>query len=393
MAASSSFGGLVATRFLLGFFEAGCLPLFSMLTAQWYRRSEQPLRICAFYSTNGIATIAGAFLSWCLGFVHNKNIAPWQLIFIIVGAVTVLTAPVVWFVLDSDIPSARFLTPHEKEMAIERLRANQTGAGSTEFKIKQVWEMFYDVKSILWLAISMLLNIGASVTNVFGPTLIKGFGFGPSVSTLLNMPFGALQFIFIILSSYAAVKWRIKSAVLAGFMIPVIVGLALLFNEAWNGTHGGVFRQGPGLAGYYLLAFLFGGNPLIVSWMAANTAGQTKKSAVMSLYNAGSSAGNIVGPSLFKSKDEKNHYLPGLQAVLGIFCALVGSVGLQVIVLMGLNKKRQSQRVALGLPKHIVDTSMLEKYQTYEAEGGDATADEGLRDKTDYENPLFVYLY
>lgn len=36
-------------------------------------------------------------------------------------------------------------------------------------------------------------------------------------------------------------------------------------------------QQYVSLAGYYLLAFLFGGNPLIVSWIIANTAGQTKK--------------------------------------------------------------------------------------------------------------------
>lgn len=64
MAASTSFGGLVATRFLLGVFEAGCLPLFGMLTSQWYRRSEQPVRVAVWYSTNGLATIAGALLSW-----------------------------------------------------------------------------------------------------------------------------------------------------------------------------------------------------------------------------------------------------------------------------------------------------------------------------------------
>jgi hypothetical protein len=28
----------MAIRFFLGLFEAGCLPLFSILTAQWYRR-------------------------------------------------------------------------------------------------------------------------------------------------------------------------------------------------------------------------------------------------------------------------------------------------------------------------------------------------------------------
>lgn len=247
-----------------------------------------------------------------LGHVHSHAIAPWQLIFIIVGVVTVLTAPVVWFVIDSDITTARFFDEHDKAMAIERLRANQTGAGSHEFKWAQVWEMCYDPKTILWLAISMLLNIGASVTNAFGPTLIKGFGFDASISTLLNMPFGALQFIFILAASYAAHMWHIKSAVLAIFIIPVIVGLALLYNEGLKGSRGGTYSQGPALAGYYLLSFLFGGNPLIVSWMAANTAGQTKKSSIMSLYNAGSAAGNIIGPVLFNDRDKVSRRLSPL---------------------------------------------------------------------------------
>jgi MFS transporter, ACS family, DAL5 transporter family protein len=49
MGACSSFGGLMATRFLLGLFEAACLPLFSVITSQWYRRAEQPMRVAAWY--------------------------------------------------------------------------------------------------------------------------------------------------------------------------------------------------------------------------------------------------------------------------------------------------------------------------------------------------------
>ena len=45
MAACDSYAGLLATRFLLGLFEAACLPLFSVITAQWYRRAEQPMRV------------------------------------------------------------------------------------------------------------------------------------------------------------------------------------------------------------------------------------------------------------------------------------------------------------------------------------------------------------
>lgn len=62
-------------------------------------------------------------------------------------------------------------------MAIERLRANQTGTGSREWKWDQALEVFLDPKSYIWLAIVMFPNIGAAVTNVFGPTLIRNFGF------------------------------------------------------------------------------------------------------------------------------------------------------------------------------------------------------------------------
>jgi hypothetical protein len=70
-----------------------------------------------------------------------------------------------------------------------------------------------------------------------------------------------------------------KSAVLAVFMLPVVTGLAMLYTLGRN-------QQAPLLVAYYLLAFLFGGNPLIVSWIVGNTGGTTKKSVIMSLYNA-----------------------------------------------------------------------------------------------------------
>ncbi len=79
MAACHSFGGLMATRFLLGLFEAGCLPLFSIITSQWYRRAEQPLRVAAWYGTNGLATIIAAALSYGLGHIQSHVLEEWQM--------------------------------------------------------------------------------------------------------------------------------------------------------------------------------------------------------------------------------------------------------------------------------------------------------------------------
>jgi hypothetical protein len=114
--------------------------------------------------------------------VNSPHIAGWQLIYMVAGLLTVITTPFVYLLLDSDVLSARFLSDADKLIAIERLRANQTGTGTYEFKWKQIREMVLDLKTYLWFAISALLNVGASVTGAFGPTLIKNFGFNQFVS-------------------------------------------------------------------------------------------------------------------------------------------------------------------------------------------------------------------
>ena len=93
-------------------------------------------------------------------------------------------------------------------------------------------------------------------------------------TTLLSMPFGALQTIAILIGCFAAYRIKLKSAILAILMALVVAGCAMIYVEG-NATN---FNRSVGLGGYYLMAFLFGGNPIIVSWMIANTAGQTKKS-------------------------------------------------------------------------------------------------------------------
>lgn len=193
------------------------------------------------------------------------------------GLITIISAPFVYWRLDNDISSARFLTEEEKVHAIEPLRANQTGTGNRDFKWYHLAEAAIEPKTYLWIFMALLLNVGASVTNTFGPLILKGLGFDKYKTSLLNMPFGALQLIVILVGSLLAQKFKLKGFILAVFILPVVAGLAILF-----AVPRGPSAHAPLLAGYYLLSFLFGGNPLIVTWIVGNTAGTTKKSVIMS---------------------------------------------------------------------------------------------------------------
>jgi hypothetical protein len=292
--------------------------------------------------------------------------------------VTIISAPFVYWRLDNDVTSARFLDEYEKAQAVERLRANQTGIGSRKVEITHLYEVALEPKTYLWISMSLLVNVGASVTSVFGPLILSGLGYDKYVASLLNIPFGFAQLLAILLASYAAQRVKVKSGILIALIFPVIAGLALLYT---------IPRANSALLlfGYYLLPFLFGSNPLIVSWIIGNTAGTTKKSFIMSLYNAGSSAGNIIGPFLFDSKDAPE-YGPGLLSVLAIFIVLAVAIALQLVVLIGLNRRKERTRVLHGKPRKLRDVSMKDSYAEFE--GGEHSFD-----LTDEKNDEFVYIY
>lgn len=308
-------------------------------------------------------------------------------IFLFVGLVTIVSAPLAYWKLDNDITSARFLTEYERQQGVERLRANQTGTATYDFKWSQVLEVALEPKSWLWVAMAVLPNLGSAMTSIFGPLIVSGFGFDEYETSLLNIPFGAVQTIVIIVCCWASYKMKVKSTVLIGFTLPVVAGTAMLYALDRSPAN-----QPALIAAYYLCAFLFAGNPLLLAWLVGNTAGATKKATTLSLYQAGLSAGNIVGPLLF-SDDQAPRYLPGVRAVLGIFAALIGCVILQLGTLIILNKTQSKRRVRNGKSADIVDKSMKSEVNE-DGKMQDTTVGESTSlDLTDRENDEFVYIY
>ncbi|CAG9950661.1 unnamed protein product [Clonostachys rosea f. rosea IK726] len=386
MAACNGFTGLLITRFLLGVFEAGCLPLFSIITSQWYRRAEQPIRVAAWYGTNGLSTMLAAAVSNAFGHIHS-GVASWRILFLFVGLMTVLSSPVVYYIMDSDISTAWFLTKRERLQALERLRTNKTGIGSHEFKWNQAFEGICEIKSLLFVGMAVCINVTAAVANTFGPIVVEGFGFSPEKASLLNIPFGAVQLLVIFPASYLAHRFRIKSLFLSLVLLPVLGGSIMLHVLDRDRT---ILL----LAAYYALAFVFGANPLLVSWIISNVGGTTKKSVLLALYNFGTSAGNITGPLLFHSEDAP-YYRPGLQVTMAITCILIAIIALQVVHLFYLNKMHQRSRVAHGKPAILHDTSMEHEYvgANQNSSNDQQLGTDPFDDLTDSKNDEFVYVY
>lgn len=84
-----NYGALVATRVLLGVFESAVAPSLILITSMWYKKSEQPLRTGIWYLGVGTGTMIGSLISF--GFQHyfSPTFTSWQIMFLVVGLVTV----------------------------------------------------------------------------------------------------------------------------------------------------------------------------------------------------------------------------------------------------------------------------------------------------------------
>lgn len=147
-AAVTSYRGLYAQRFFLGFVESIIPTGFMCIISGYYTQQEQSLRQSWWFSSTGLFTIIGGALNYGFAQIKGGSLHSWQYIYLLAGALTVLFG-LFCFAMPNSPVSAWFLTDEEKFMAVERLRFSQTGVRCTKVKMSQVKESLLDVKIYL----------------------------------------------------------------------------------------------------------------------------------------------------------------------------------------------------------------------------------------------------
>ncbi|KAK5662645.1 hypothetical protein OQA88_8560 [Cercophora sp. LCS_1] len=397
MASCTNFPSLLGLRFALGSFEAMIAPSCVAVTQMWWRRSEQTLRTSYWNAMNGITAIVGSLFTYGLGHIESDKMFKYQIIFLFCGLLTVLYSVVVLVYMPDSPMEAKYLTEREKLIAVERLRANQMGVASREWRWDHVWETLWDLKTWCWFVAIVAISISSGGIGTFGSLIVKDFGYTNFQAILFNIPFGVIQFLVIIGSGWVATHFQRKGLTIAGVAVLPAVGTILMLTVPRQ--HKGVL-----LFGYYLVSCLAAITPLIYAWQAQNTAGDTKKKCTSAVVFVGMCTGNVIGPLLF-SIDQAPLYRPGLIAALIMFLTVGAVSALIPFYLIFLNRRHAKRREELGKTAVLVDESMIKKGQmenskAVELEGGDAVRarrtleeDNAMQDMTDLKNEDFIYVY
>ena len=110
----------------------------------------------------------GSLLTYGLGHIQSKVLHSYQIIFLFCGCLTVAFSALVFVFLPDSPMQARFLTSDDKLIAIERLRMNQQGISSGEWRWDHVRDCLLDVKTWLWVAMLMAISIPSGGISTFG---------------------------------------------------------------------------------------------------------------------------------------------------------------------------------------------------------------------------------
>ncbi|KAL4939960.1 hypothetical protein BDV06DRAFT_230701 [Aspergillus oleicola] len=306
LAAPQNYAGFAAVRFLLGFTEGAVSPAFVTITSIWYQKSEHASRTALWVSMNGVAQVIGCLLMYGIGKNTSLSLAPWRTLFIICGALT-MAAGVGFFVLMPSGPSdAWFLSTREKQVLALRMSKDREGGDKTSFDLKQLKETLLDPKAwcVFWFGVLVTMQ---SPVLTFATLVINSIGYTQLQTMLYTAPSGAVQVAFLWIG--LVLCWalpRQRTLVVVLLTIPPIAGNILMLILPLSAGWGLI-------AAAWLASCISASMSVLLSLVASNVKGNTKRAVTNAMFFIGYCAGCIASPQLWTNRPK---YLEGLITAL-----------------------------------------------------------------------------
>lgn len=312
MAAGNNFAAMASMRFLLGMGEAFLFPGCSVITAMFYKKSEQPFRTAIWFS--GFSSLVTGILSYAVGHANSK-IANWRLLFLVFGCITLFLTFCLYLILPDSPMTCKWLSEKEKYIAVDRTAENRTGVKNRKLKKDQIIEAAKDWKTWIMALFALCNNISNGGLVTFAAQIVSGLGYSPIRTTLLGMPTGVFMttssWIIALVTFFSPRKFRTTAAAIV-CLCPLICCVLMMKLPRENKTSL--------LIAYYFFYFYWGPYVCMTAICYANTAGHTKKTVVNAVNFTAYCVSNIIAPQFFITSEAPG-YATGYHSILGFTTA------------------------------------------------------------------------
>ncbi len=210
-------------RFLLGLAEAPFYAGTMLFLALWFTKEERGLANSFFNAGIPVAGIFGGLIAGSV-FTAYGNYLGWRYLFIIEGALALVSIPIFYFVLTDFPEQARWMSEEDRDALIKRLQEEQE-----EKPTKVPWRKALVDRDVIILVLVYFFGVTALYGyTIWLPTIISSFSHVSAAesSFLSDIPYVVAAIALIFISRYSDRK-GIRKRLTATIFFVAFAGLAL----------------------------------------------------------------------------------------------------------------------------------------------------------------------
>lgn len=335
-----TYPALIACRLLLGLFEAGLFPGIMLYLTTFYTKRHISLRNAYFYSISALSGAVGGLVA--TGIAQMDGAAgwnAWRWIITINGIPTILTAPLVLWLLPNDPETASFLTDEDRRnlVLLRQAEVGQTISGQQMHK-EDVMAGIKDWK--IW-ALSFAQFCSHSVLysfSVFLPTIIREMAqedWTPAIIQAMTIPVYIVGFF-----TYLAVA-RFSDRIQQRGIFCLIGNVTMMIGYGLLLGHLNVASRLIGC--FFISAGLWVCSGSGMAWITVNQPRYGKRAFASGIFITIGNAAGVPAPFLYEDR-YKPRYIPGYAATLGM---LAFAFIVHASIMFHFNKKNQRKRDGL----------------------------------------------
>ena len=335
----NNFAALVACRLLLGTFEAGLFPGIMLYLTMFYNKRHISLRTAYFYSISALSGAVGGLVAVGIGYLDNGGAGTagwraWRWVITINGIPTILTAPLVLWLLPNKPETAKFLTEEDRRNLV-LLRQSEVGQ-TLSGQVLRREDVMAGVKDWKIWALSFAQFCSHSVLysfSVFLPTIINGMGqWSTAQVQALTIPVYVLGFAVYLTTAMVSDRTQQRGLFCIGGAAVMVVGYCLLIAGQ---------SVAMSFAGCFLVSMgLWTASGAGMAWITVNQPRYGKRAFASGIFiTIGNSAG-VPAPFLYSTFDAPL-YRPGYGATIGM---LLLAMSVHTVVYLHFRNKNKRKR-------------------------------------------------
>jgi ACS family tartrate transporter-like MFS transporter len=165
-------------RFLLGIAEAGFFPGVILYLGFWFPARQRAAATALFMAAAPVSGVIGSPISGLLmELPHVAGLSNWQWLFIAEGVPTVILGFLVLAILSDGPRTAPWLSADERGWLVSRLAAEQAETHQHPRHISGGLRALRDPRVLLLALVYTGASAGSSTLALWGPTMIRQYGF------------------------------------------------------------------------------------------------------------------------------------------------------------------------------------------------------------------------